>query len=525
MPHLTYSTGLLLLKQKAYKAVHSDSIEAIKDNIHSPTPYFLLGVIASEHGNHSKALDLFTKAVELGPDTIGFHVYLAKELSTLGQQKAAKERLDKAAKLETQDPFLLDTTGVIYSRSGYHEQALPHFDKAVSLEKNQANFYYNLAASAQFLGDFKKAETAYEKTILLDPKFYRAWSALVSLNKQTESNNHLQTLTTLFDEAQNDADATLQLGHAIAKTLEDLGQYEDSFEWLIRGKKTKRDQLRYDRHAGKALFEAAKTTSPTISSPSISTAPTPTVTDAPIFIFGLPRTGTTLVDRILSSHPEVTSAGELNIFAELVKENTKTQSNLVMDADTFLKTESSDLTSIGRSYIANTIDRAGHSKHMIDKMPLNFFYAGLIHRALPNARLITLRRGPMDSCLSNFRQLFSTQYSYYNYTFDIEDTAWFYHEFDALIAHWRQTIPRNRFMEVHYEDIIFDQENQTRRLLDFCDLEWDEACLRFHENAAPVSTASSVQVRQPLYSGSIGRWKKYNDKLDPLMTALGSLAQ
>ena len=148
----------------------------------------------------------------------------------------------------------------------------------------------------------------------------------------------------------------------------------------------------------------------------------------------------------------------------------------------------------------------------------------MIHRALPDARIVALRRGAMDSCLSNFRQLFSTQFSFYNYTFDLDDTAVFYREFDGLMSYWRDTLPNNRFMEIRYEDIVFDQENQTRRLLEFCGLDWEEACLRFHENAAPVSTASSVQVRQPLYSGSIGRWKKYGDKLDSLKHALGDLA-
>ena len=158
-------------------------------------------------------------------------------------------------------------------------------------------------------------------------------------------------------------------------------------------------------------------------------------------------------------------------------------------------------------------------------MPLNFFYAGLIHRALPNARIIALRRGAMDSCLSNFRQLFSTQYSFYNYTFDLDDVAWFYQRFDNLMAHWRSSLPSDRFTEVHYEDIVFDQENQTHRLLDFCGLDWEEACMNFHENEAPVSTASSVQVRQPLYSGSIDRWKKYGDKVNDLRAALGVLSE
>jgi hypothetical protein len=277
--------------------------------------------------------------------------------------------------------------------------------------------------------------------------------------------------------------------------------------------------LRYDRKAGQALFASAKeTTQTTLVTPQLSEDVTP------VFIVGLPRTGTTLVDRILSSHSEVVSAGELNIFAELIKSAAGTPSNLVMDSETFMQANALDLPEIGRSYLEQTRAQAQGAAYMVDKMPLNFFYAALIHRALPNARIIALRRGAMDSCLSNFRQLFSTQFSFYNYTFDLSDTAEFYRGFDSLMTHWRENLPNDRFMEVHYEDIVFDQENQTRRLLEFCGLPWEEACLRFHENAAPVSTASSVQVRQPLYSGSIGRWKKYGDKLDGLREALGDLA-
>ena len=507
------------LRQKAYRDVHGDAIEAIKSNINAPLPYFLLGVIASDHNNHAKALELYSKAIALDPAVSEFHLYYARTLSSLGRQNTAKLSADRAAALEIDDPFLLDTLGVIYSRSEYHELAIPYFKRAVSSHPNQANFHFNLAASAQFVGDFDTAKAAYENTLRLDPNYFRAWSSLVSLKKQTPGDNHLEELTALFEQTKGDAEGELQLGHAIAKTLEDLGRHEESLEWLLRAKERKREQLRYNRADGSAVFSAAKSTSGAATKISQSASEA-----EPIFIVGMPRTGTTLVDRILSSHSHVVSAGELNIFAELVKEKTSTDSNFVMDAETFLKSNEIDLSAIGQSYIENTLDRARGAKHMIDKMPLNFFYAGLILRALPNARIIALRRGAMDSCLSNFRQLFSTQYSYYNYTFDLNDTGWFYQQFDSLMTHWRDTLPSDRFMEVHYEDIVFDQENQTRRLLDFCGLPWEEACMRFHENAAPVSTASSVQVRQPLYSGSIGRWKKYGSALKSLREALGGLA-
>ena len=519
MSRLTLDSGLRLLRRKEYKSVHTAAIDLIAQDVNQPLPYFLLAVLATDHGNHRKSLELFERAGALGLDHIELHTSHAKTLSTLGRQNSAKLIADKAVRHKISDAHTLDTLGVIYSRAGFHDEAIPLFERAVSKNRKIANYHYNFAASAQFIGVFDKAKTAYENTLQLDPKFYRAWSSLISLNKQDSDNHHLDTLISLFEKAETDAEGRLQLGHAIGKTLEDLGRHEESLAWLIKGKAAKRTQLRYDRAQGKALFSAAKMTS--LSKPQAKRS---AQAEAPIFVVGLPRTGTTLVDRILSSHSKAFSLGELNIFAELIKTKADTPSNFVMDEETFSKMEGLDLSDVGQAYVENTRDKAKNTKRLIDKMPLNFFYAGMIHRALPNARIIALRRGAMDSCLSNFRQLFSTQFSFYNYTFDLEDTAVFYREFDALMSHWRDTLPDNRFMEVRYEDIVFDQENQTRRLLDFCGLDWEGACLRFHENAAPVSTASSVQVRQPLYSGSIGRWKKYGDKLDSLKHALGDLA-
>jgi len=238
-----------------------------------------------------------------------------------------------------------------------------------------------------------------------------------------------------------------------------------------------------------------------------------------------PRTGTTLVDRIISTHKDVISCGELGAFSQLIKTATQSKSRAVLDKETLEKTDLISLSDIGHDYWRTTEGLRQGFDRMTDKMPLNFFYAGLIHRTFPDARIVALRRNAMDSCLSNYRQLFSTSYSYYNYTFSLERTAQYYRAFDDLMAFWRERLPQNRFMEIHYENIVFDQENQTRRLLEFCDLDWDENCLNFHENKAPVSPASSVQVPQPLYSGSINRWKKYGDGLNDLYLALGSLSE
>jgi tetratricopeptide (TPR) repeat protein len=522
-------SGLRQLAQKHYETVHRQALAMIKADVNDPVPYCLLANIAADHGNHTKACELFERAAALAPEVQAFQAYHGKALTTLGRQNEAKAAADRAAGQIANDALIADMIGVIYSRTGFHEKAVPFFQRAVSLNPKPANFHYNLAASQQFLGDFDQAEVAYQETIVRDKKAYRAWSSLVGLKRQTEANHHLDKLIPLFNELSQDADGSLHLGHAIAKTLEDLGRYEESLEWLHAAKRIKRTSFSTSQGtnpgtnpgtnqiAYKDLFETAKS-SKTVKVRGGRDS------SAPIFVIGLPRTGTTLIDRILSSHTGVASAGELNVFPGLIKQASGTSSNMVLDAETMIKADELDLAAIGEAYIEGTREYSQGAKRMTDKMPLNFFYAGLIHRALPNAHIIALRRGSMDSCLSNYRQLLTVQDSYYRYTYDLEAIAAFYRQFDELMTFWREHLPADRFLEVHYEDMVLDQEVQTRRLLEFCDLEWEEACLRFHENKAAVSTASSVQVRQQLYSGSIGRWQRYGDKLDVLKSALGDLA-
>ena len=509
--------GLADISAGRYETVHAGAIERIRADVNDPVPYYLLARIAFDHSNYAKSGELFDKARSLAPGNPLYIAGQAEHLVTVGRQAEALELADEAAKLPVDDAFAADTLGVVYSRTGFHEKAVPFFERAVELNPLPGNFHYNLGTSLQFSGDFGRAEKEYKATIERQPDSFRAWSAITGLRKQTSKENHLSQLEALFRANAADPDAALHLGHAIAKTLEDLGRYEESFDWLVRAKRGKRQAIGYDVQSDLDLFTAAAEKGTAVA----ETDNPPS--DAPIFIVGLPRTGTTLVDRILSSHPDVVSAGELNTFASLIKALSKSTSNRVLDVETLKNVATADLAETGRAYVEKTRRLTRGARRFTDKMPLNFFYAGLIHRALPQAKIVVLRRDPADSCLSNFRQLFATGFSYYNYAFDIADTAAYYRAFDALIDNWRESLPPQTFMELHYEDIVHDQEATTRELLAFCDLDWNEACLRFHENEAPVATASSVQVRQPLYSGSIGRWKKYGTRLDGLRRALGLL--
>ncbi len=507
--------GLADIAARRYETAHAEAIKRIRADVNDPIPYYLLARIALDHKNYTKSDELFARARSLAPENPIYVAGHAEYLVTVGRQAEALQLADEVASRNIEDAFIADRIGVVYSRTGFHEKAIPFYERAVELDPAPANFHYNLGASLQFAGKFEKAESAYKAAIERQPDSYRAYSALVSLSRQTPEKNHLAKLKSLFEEQQADPDKALHIGHAIAKTLEDFEKYEESFDWLVRAKRGKRDQIGYRPDTDQALFSAAAET--VVESPEADSA----CSDAsPIFIIGLPRTGTTLVDRILSSHPDVVSAGELNTFAGLVKARAGSSSNLVLDAETLRNAVDADLAGIGHAYIEATRRLARGADRFTDKMPLNFFYVWLIHRALPNARVVALRRDPMDSCLSNFRQLFATGFSYYNYSLDIDDTGAYYQSFDKLLAVWRRFMSPSRYVELKYEDIVHDQENQTRKLLDFCGLSWNEVCLRFHENIAPVATASSVQVRQPLYSGSIGRWKKYGDRLDSLRVRL-----
>ena len=476
--------------------------------------FFLLGIIAAEHGNFGKAADVIGRALRLDPARADYRAHLGRCLIALDRPREAMEAALHALSLEPSDALTLDTIGVVLARCGAHAESVEPFHKAVGLAPDKPSFLYNLGTSLQFKGDFAGSEAAFRKCLLLDSAHFRAWSGLAQVAKSLQPGD-VSRLESALDSA-TDPDAELHLCHALARYCESVGDYTRSFAYLERGKRRKRAALAPPPYTDAELFTAIRET----CSREFLREPAPGhETSEPIFIVGMPRTGTTLVERILSSHPAVFAAGELTNFGVMVKRAAGTRSRYVLDPETLRAAAKIDFAAVGNEYVASTRPRTGRTPRFIDKMPLNFQYAGLIARALPNARIICLRRNPLDTCLSNYRQLFATGFSYYNYAYDLLDTGRYYLGFDALARHWRESLVDN-YCEVHYEAVVEDTELQARRLVAFCGLEWDPACLAFHKNAAPVATASSVQVRQPIYRTSLNRWKNYEAQLTPLRELL-----
>ena len=506
-----------LIAKGDHRTAHGLCLAALQKGEAPAQALFLLALIAADHRNPAKALELAERALVFEDDHPGARAQRARALLALHRQAEARAEAEATAALDPRDGHVLDTLGVVLSRTGAYHAAAALFRKAVARRPDHADWQYNLGSAQQFTGDMEGARRAYEAALAVAPDHHRALSSLVALNRQTPADNRIAELEALFDDADPDPARQQHLGHALAKSFEDMGDYPTALSWLIRAKAGRRRTSRYTIERDRPLFEAAART----ARPPVGGWRDP----APIFIVGLPRTGTTLLDRVLSSHPDIVSAGELGDFSLLVKRMAGTPSPMVLDVETFDAAERLDFAVLGRTYVERARAAVEHgagqtAARVIDKMPLNVLNAGLIHRALPDARILCLRRHPVDSALSNYRQLFATDFPYYDYAFDLADAGRYYALFDRLVAHWRDSLPSDRFAEVAYEDLVADLEGQARRLLDFIGLPFDPACLSFHENKAAVSTASSTQVRSPLYSTSIGRWKRYGDGLKPLIDAL-----
>jgi tetratricopeptide (TPR) repeat protein len=534
----------MTLSQNQIKKLHRDALTALEtgrareahqlcmsilqeDRRHADA-WFLCGVIAGQNGKYSKAIEILANAISLAPNRAQYHAELAKQYLGLGELRNALEIARKACSFEPEDMPSLNILGTVMSHCGDHEGAINNFEKAVSKMDANAestatysiafctNLFFNFAVSLQFAGRFADAELAYERIIELDSAFFKAHSALSTLRRQTPERNHLSRLKALKPKINSIRDQ-LHLGHALAKEYEDLGDYAQAWDSLIWAKEERKKEVQYNPSTDANLF--SQITSAFSGTSGTDNNSMGCDSEEPIFIVGMPRTGTTLLEQVLGSHTKVFAAGELQNFPLQVRQLSGSTSIDFINEEIFARAQNISRSELGATYIDSTRPRTGHTERFIDKLPLNFLFLGLINEALPRARLICLRRDPMDTCLSNFRQLFATDFRHYHYNYDLLDCGRYYIEFDALMQHWRKSLG-HKMLEIQYETLVEHPEQEVRKLLEFCDLPWEDACLNFHKREASIATPSAVQVRQGIYSDSIARWKKYGDHMSPLYNML-----
>jgi tetratricopeptide (TPR) repeat protein len=502
------------LARSEYQEAHELAMSVLKADHTAAGGYFVMAIIAHRHGNVAKAEEVIRRALTFDADNPDYLLFRAQCLLDLSRNDEVKDIVRQLSKDTLSTAHQNDTLGVLHSKLGQHDLALQRFKSACQMVPDSAEFEFNLASCLQFCGELDEAKSAFEKVIALDAKNYPSYLSLAQLHRHSAEDNHVDRLLSAWKALPDDeVDGHLHIGHALAKAYEDLGEYDSAIKYLRAAKQRKLENPSQEQPDHQAVFATLEKTA--INEPFGKGFES----EEPVFIVGMPRTGTTLVERILSSHSQVEAAGELANLSLLVKQQLGTQSPWVLDAQTLSQADQLDFERLGKDYLESTRHLTGSSPHFIDKMPLNFLYIPIILRALPGAKIICLRRNPMDTCLSNYRQLFSTRFAYYSYAYSLRNTAEFYVLFHHLMDHF-SGIYGERIFQMHYEALVEDPEQEARKLLSYCGLDWEPQCLQFQNNTAPVATASSLQVREKLYTRGIERWRHYEPWLGEVKEVL-----
>ncbi len=466
-------------------------------------------------GNVPAALAAIERAVLIDPGQLDWQLQKAKCLARLGRVEELDATVKTLSARELSTAYQCAALGLLHTQLGSRELAVGFYKKAIELQPDQARNYYNLACMQRSLGELEAAEINYDNAIRLDPEDYESYKIRSDLRRQTPERNHVAELEQLLDSGIDDERGLVQVCYGVAKELEDLGEAERSFRHLKTGSDRRRKLMKYEVERDLETIEAIKRA----FSKDIFAAPGDGCdNDEAIFILGMPRTGTTLVERILASHSDVFAAGELNNFAvQLMTMMRAANIDKKVTRDEMVQSSATlDFKRLGEAYINSTRPFTGKTPRFIDKMPLNYLYVGLIHLSLPKARIINLQRHPMDTCYAVYKQLFVDAYPF---SYDLEELARYYVAYHQLMQHWHAILP-GVIHTIQYEDLVDDIEAKTRQLLDACGLDWQAQCLKFYENKEASTTASTAQIRRPIYKSSVGKWHEYEEQLQPVAEIL-----
>jgi len=496
--------------------------EALCNRLTADFPQFYPGwhsasFIALCRGQVAAASDMIQRALTHSPSDPR---YLLQHARCLGAQKRLAESIASAAAAEraaANDAQLLDAIGSFYSSVGEHQKATEAYSRAICVDPSQALFWFNRATVRRFLGQISAAEEDYDQVLALRPNDYEAYSNRSELRKQTRERNHIEAMEKVLAPGIAQWRGEMQLRYALAKEYEDLGQYSQSWRHLERGARLRREHLQYDVRYDVDTVDWIIKAFP--NAPAEPGCPSrEPVAARPIFVVGLPRSGTTLVERILGTHSKVFAAGELNHFAAALVSAalTKAGGRPLPRADLVAATRELDFAALGADYLERSRPATSQLSHFTDKMPLNYLYCGLIRRALPNARIVHVTRYPLASCYAMFKTLFKDGYPF---SYDLNDIARYYVGYRRLMDHWRQSMP-GVIYDISYERLVRDPEDESRRLLAACGLEWQRECLEFYRNPTATTTASASQVRRPIYDSSLNQWCHYEAQLEGLRAQL-----
>lgn len=509
-----------------------------------------LGTVLHKRGRTDQAIEHFQRVIAISPDNTQAHITLANILHGLDRLGEAMIHYSKVLAAEPRNYAVHNNLANILQKLGRFDEAISLYkialtinpdyvdaycnlgnafffvnrnedsivenEKALRLDPCKVAAHNNLGVVFQALGRFEDAGRAYERALQIAPRRADIHLNLAYLRRFAAGDHRLTALEKLAEDiAALDAQDQISLHFALGKAFGDLGQHERSFRHLRDGNALKRAGLVYQEEEVLNLLERILT----IFTPELMRQKSGGGhhSDVPVFVVGMPRSGTTLVEQILASHSKVYGAGEIETFYQAIVKFRSRNGPAAEFPDFVQAMSPAALCDLGSDYIQLTKSAAPAAERIVNKLPLNFKYVGLIHLALPQARVIHICRDPLDTCFSCFSVLFTGAQPF---SYDLGELGRYYRGYAAVMDHWRSVLPQGVMIEVQYEDLIADLEGQARAIVDHCGLLWEDSCLAFHQNKREVKTASSVQVREPLYRTSVGRWRPYENFLKPLIQAL-----
>ncbi len=476
-----------------------------------------------------KDLKNYEAALAAGQDALRLMPQNADALAYIGAIYVDQKKLDQAfdvlrrslainpAKAETYNML-----GRAFFEAAQAEKAIECYRKAITLKRDFADPHNNLGNALKEFGKFDEALVEFNAALALQPDLIGAYVNLVDAKKfHSDDDAHLVAMEEFAAKIETLAEERQQHLHfGLAKAYDDLKRYDEASAHLMKGNALKRKTIEYDEPVVLGYFERIKEaiTAEVVREKSGGGFDT----RQPIFVLGMPRSGTTLIEQIIASHPSVKGAGELKDLNDTINSVKDREGNQAPYPEFVQVLSGAELAKIGEAYTSRLDMRAPGSPRITDKMPSNFYFAGLIHLALPNAKIIHTNRNPIDTCVSCFSKLFAGEQSQ---TYDLAELGRYYRAYHGLMAHWRRVLPPGAFLDVQYEEVVGDLEGQARRILSYCELDWDAGVLDFHKHERPVKTASASQVRKPIYDTSVARWRNYEKILGPLLAELGDLGR
>ncbi len=513
--------------QKAMNQVQKGNLgeaEKIYRNILSDDPsnvdaLRLLALLASRAGSIDQAINMLENCTKIAPD----YALAWENLAKMYRQKDDPDSLLKALYCFEQATILRPDwaegwagLGTMQTRSSQHLEGIESYKKSIKLKENQPRVHLSLGHVYKTTGDQEESIRSYNEAIKFDQNFGEAYWSLANLKTYRFQKEEISSMEKRIDSLEVSEREKVHFLFSLGKALEDMGNYDKSFEYYKRGNDLNRGRTTYDPKAIEALSERLKLffTKDRLDGYKDSGHGS----NAPIFVVGLPRSGSTLIEQILASHSKIEGTMELPNIMNIARKLGNSSKDRTAYPEIIDTLKISDLNDLGQSFIKDTQFLRTGKSHFIDKMPNNFSHIGLINLILPNAKIIDARRNPMDTCFSCFKQLFARGQAF---TYDLSEIARYYVNYIKLMDHWDKVLP-GYVHRVQHEDLINDQEGITRDLIDFCELDFETSTLEFYKNKRAVKTASSEQVRQPINSKGLNQWKNYDIHLNDLKLHLES---